>query len=103
MNDNVTQKDLGKGYIYATGARATQTISDNKQDLPVPPLDPRNIYRLVPSNNNLKKESKTIYRAVRMMTQEYVMTEDPKVMTQRVASAINIDDEAQNYLKTELP
>ena len=101
MNDNVTQKDLGKGYIYATGARATQTISDNKQDLPVPPLDPRNIYRLVPSNNNLKKESKTIYRAVRMMTQEYVMTEDPKVMTQRVASAINIDDEAQNYLRTQ--
>jgi hypothetical protein len=35
------------------------------------------------------------------MTKEYVMTDNPDVLTERVASAIGIDDEAQNYLKTQ--
>ena len=101
MNNNIPQKDLGKGYNYVTGQKAAEIFNQNSQDAPVPPLESMNIYRLVPYRGKTKDDPAVVYKPVLIMTQEYVMTSDPNVLTERVASGIGIDDEAQNYLKTK--
>lgn len=101
MNDNQTQKDLGKGYIYATGEEARNIMVQNGQKPSKPDLNQNDIYRLVPYRGKTKEDPTFEYQAVPMIREEYVMTDNPDVLTERVASALNIDDEAQNYLKTQ--
>ncbi len=106
MNRNQTQKDLGKGWIYATGAEAYKIIYDNGQTLPNPPMEDRNIYRLISVKSAKNKETGTktalkMYDPVLMIREEYIITEDPNVLTDKVASGINIDDKSQNYLKSK--
>jgi hypothetical protein len=101
MNSNIPQKDLGKGYNYINGYDATLLLDKNGQDQAKPPLKSEAIYRLVPYRGKTKEDPEIVYKPVIIMTKEYVMTDNPDVLTERVASAIGIDDEAQNYLKTQ--
>ena len=101
MNSNIPQKDLGKGYNYINGYDATLLLDKNGQAQANPPLKSEAIYRLVPYRGKTKEDPEIVYKPVIIMTKEYVMTDNPDVLTERVASAIGIDDEAQNYLKTK--
>ncbi len=100
MNSNIPQKDLGKGFIYKVGDDVVKLFDSNGQSPPKPPLNAEDIYRLVPYRGKTKEDPEIVYKAVKIMTKEYVMTDNPAVLTERVASAIGIDDESQNYLKS---
>ncbi len=101
MNSNIPQKDLGKGFKYVVGSDATDILYRNGQNPPVPALKGEDIYRLVPYRGKTKDDPEVVYKPVLVMQQDYVMTENPNVLTERVASGIGIDDESQNYLKTQ--
>lgn len=103
MNSNIPTK---AGDIeFMTGLQADAVIIKNKQDANAAKLKPNAIYKIVKTKtaNRKKDEPLFTYETDRVVREEQALTGNKEDLTFYMASGVNITDEAQNYLKTDLP
>ena len=103
MNNNIPTK--AGDVEFMTGLQAEAAIVGNNQDANAVKLKPNAIYKIVKTKtaNRKKDEPLFTYETDRVVREEQALTGNKEDLTFYMASGVNITDEAQNYLKTDLP
>jgi len=103
MNNNIPTK--AGDVEFMTGLQAEAAIVGNNQDSNAVKLKPNAIYKIVKTKtaNRKKDEPLFTYETDRVVREEQALTGNKEDLTFYMASGVNITDEAQNYLKTDLP
>jgi hypothetical protein len=103
MNSNIPTK--AGDMEFMTGDQAEAALISNKQEAESIDFSPSAIYKVIKTKtaNRKKGEPLFTYQFTRVIREEQALTGNKEDLTFYMASGVEITDEAQNYLKTELP
>jgi len=102
MNNNIPTK--AGDVEFMTGLQAEAAIVGNNQDANAVKLKPNAIYKIVKTKtaNRKKDEPLFTYQTARVVREEQALTGNKEDLTFYMASGVDITDESQNYLKSQV-